>query len=227
MVTSARELNAHEAIAIANTLGGYVFGGYVRDYIAGDKFNDVDLYLPISYLKTPMVHFAEHAIMRDKFMQAAEKRGALLKFINCTQFYNSWLMKTTINFSLFTKIDAIDIDLVTSIDPFPYKKGMDVDVNYVYFDKKASCSKVIPNMGLDEKIVFEHIKHRQYDIVIDNGNSYRSTPKHRIEHIESKGYSRVSLANLNIKKSDVCEECNGSGMLDFGFYKRLCTCKLK
>lgn len=84
-------------------------------------------------------------------------------------------------------------------------------------------------MGLKLKNILNNIKNRQYDIVRDiNKGVIVQTPKHRIEHIESKGYTRVKhdsvISNIN---KQVCLECNGTGELDFFFYKRFCSCKLK
>ncbi len=38
-------------------------------------------------------------------------------------------------------------------------------------------------------------------------------------------YKRVS--ELKHKKHNSCSKCNGAGIIDTGFYKRSCSCKLK
>jgi hypothetical protein len=227
-----RMTNARTAITLANRLGGYVFGGYVRDYWAGDSFKDVDIYLP-----THIPRMRNHIEARTCWERAIAGYGCI-NLLNSKGIYNSWLTRSTYSFtgSMPSK-DEILIDIVTSDDPYPYKMGMDVDVNYVWMSGLSGI-EIIPGMGLDADTIFRHIKNHEYDITVDpglNGKCGKQTPQHRIDHIEARGYTRAVdskykdrfVASSTITKSSVCQECNGKGELDFFFYKRLCGCKLK
>lgn len=58
---------ASKAIKLAESLNGYVFGGYVRDTLSGDMFKDIDLYLPTDHNKDAIL---EHDRVKDLFLNS-------------------------------------------------------------------------------------------------------------------------------------------------------------
>ena len=116
---------------------------------------------------------------------------------------------------------TIEIDCVISFDDTntPFRKGYDADVNYLYIDEFKGVQAAD---WYDLNVLLKHIEDRKF-------TAEKTVLNNRIQKMLAKGYSRIDSDSSEraegFTRMSSCPECKGSGILDFGFYKRDCGCK--
>jgi hypothetical protein len=170
---------------------GYAYGGYVRDLVAGDDFNDIDFYL------------SKHGNYDSKFGYAANARatslliGLGLKVKTTTDakhvngYHPSWignstrLFKTELTISDPNSDASIDLELVWSDStdkskdtPYP---SLDADINALYLDKEGKPKAI---EGQNTEAIIAHIKERKF--VVPDKSVMQGE---RLNKLLKKGYS--------------------------------------
>jgi hypothetical protein len=203
---------AESVITIVETYGGFVFGGYLRDQIAGVVFDDVDVWIP----GNPCGPFSLNATVVNICSQLSNTKGTLIEH-RVSYMEDLSIDKYSIEYRDPISCDYINFNLSMVATNMLFRTNYDVDVNCLFRSRlfhEYVC--LVPNFTADN--IIKHIRNREYET---NNNVSQS----RIDKIEEKGYRRVGTSGIGT--SEVCSECGGTGELDFGFYKRECDCKLK
>lgn len=200
---SFRENLSNKIIMLAEASGGYVFGGYVRDKIAKKAFNDIDLYFG----------FAGDLIKLDLFVVNLYSQNIhVVSSQNPESYFVEYFRRKLNVIDYFSNLQ-ISVDCIMSHDNVlsPFKPGRDADINYLYM----KGNEIYAAEGFDKDQIISNIKNRKF--VADE-----SVKENRIIKLTNKGFSRIYEDNTTKN----CLVCNGTGELDFGFYKRLCGCRL-
>jgi len=167
---------------IRKTSKQYIFGGFVRDSIAGVPWHDID----ICSVST-----------RTRFMRLFEYiKNSLPKFVNVTyktslQYLNNFTVKKIIISVNHIKITSIDYVYFKNI---PLKRvKVDYDVNTLFTDGEQIGSMLVRRHGYKEKMPWEVIEEISTNIrnkhacpISREANGHQ--PIHRVLKMMNKGF---------------------------------------
>lgn len=192
----------------------YPYGGYVRDFLAGEKeFNDLDLFMPRfdkrwdkNVYQTP-----------DTMAQLLRNNGLVLRAIPSAKEPYSHNSKVHLTKQRYEVTDSngvnIEIDLVKTKDAWqasddhPYP-SLDADVNSLAFDKEGKPWAVT---GLPLADVLDNIANKVFNVPSD------STIKgERVNKLLAKGYRVSTPINLTTLEEgdEVIVTIRNQGKLD-------------
>lgn len=216
-----RDEFAKNIIRVGINCGGYVFGGFVRDSISGDKFKDIDIYLGTDFSRV------------NTFLRELNRAGLNAKQTPSKALYLTELTrhKFIVSHSGYGLLLPIEVDCVIANDgkDTPFRMGKDADVNFLCYTSMNGSTFGSPSCPayLDIQTVINHVLDRQYMA----GNEVHPG---RIAKLEAKGYTRVGTSEPSkfrqpfavkvVEKAAIaiCPECNGLGKIDKGFYVQSC-----
>lgn len=197
-----------EAIQTSNAM---LYGGFIRDGLALKDFNDIDIFFKGSFFTDPYVPL---------FVERLRDIGySMFKYSECPYYAGStlWLVK----YEAIKNGVKLNLDLTQRVKPttpselFPFEKGTDVDINNLYLDKN-DVIKLWEEYPSTLKNVLDNIRTGFYE-------AEDTVRQYRINKIESKGFSRKTVAaifeedfSLNeTKKLEVkCHQCNKDVYVD-------------
>ena len=205
-------IKSAEHMCVGNLIG-YAFGAYVRDYIAEEDFDYIDIFLQGN----------DHLAACSEFysLLGSNKITSLIgytKHINHCAITSNIVIDAASNSVMSYAVHSSTDSAINH--PFIY--GADVDINQLMLVGKAKQiylhNTLIPHYN--EIDIRKNIKDKKYTCTAD-------TPIDKIKQVESRGYSREGSIIVSVKASEPnCKKCNGTGIRDFGFYQRDCECKL-
>lgn len=181
----------------------YVFGGYLRDKLAGEEFTDVDLFFPtgdptypsLSSFKIPgklrSLGLAVHKVHGGKPVYAA----------NGTSVRRSTYEVTDPLTGASIQVDAVTNS--TADHPF---SDLDADVNSLYFDRTSKQIKPHWITPYTMENIQTHIKEKIFEVP-----DAARIAGHRLNKLLYKGYVPLNLKynreeilkNFNQKKDDI------------------------
>jgi hypothetical protein len=202
-----------DIIAELEQIGAYVFGGYVRDVYSDLQFKDIDIFLNNSLAVVDAIHMLE----ASEYKVADVSNGKSLHFYGLTD-----LEKYSYSVTNPRNGMQVNIDLVKSLSRVinsPFRRGKDADINFLELHQGvATVAPCLREFTTFDEVV-EHIRDGVF--VADSTVSPR-----RIQKMLDLGFKPLNGVQTSILAPS-CEKCNGTGVLDFEFYKRDCDCKLK
>lgn len=191
---SAREQLAERVISLF-TNNAYVFGGYLRDKIAGDEFSDVDMYFPSHNPKyTNISSYDVRRALRTAGM-IATMVGAPKRIYN--QATGVRLEKETYEIKDPKSGQKVLLDVVrnksamSQYDDHPFT-SLDADVNSLWFNKETGKVEVMSCMPYSMETVMEHIAKKIFEL--PEGNSIMAE---RLNKLFKKGYKPLQAAETN------------------------------
>lgn len=183
-------LRAELAEKVINSLQdhAYVFGGYLRDKLAGEEFTDVDLFFPESdahFTRLPSWRVAAH--LKNLGLNVTKVRGGRPKYAA-----GSGVRRDTYEVSDPKTGVSIEIDAVTSVDidaDHPYS-DLDADINSLYYDKVTH--KILPHWVTPYKLkdIEKHIKDRTFEVP-----DMAHVTGRRLHKLIGKGYTPLNTRN--------------------------------
>lgn len=172
----------------------YVFGGYLRDQLAGEEFVDVDLFFPAhdnQYSNLPIWRLA--SFLRSKGLNVMKIKSGKPAYASD----GSGIRRNTYDITdpitgVTIQIDAVTSDS-TSDHPF---SDLDADVNSLYYDKILHMVRphwVTPYSILDIK---KHITEKIFEMP-----DSAVVPGHRLNKLLNKGYVPVNMKSPDKQES--------------------------
>lgn len=170
---------AWQIIAATNKLNSFVFGGFVRDYLSGDDFNDIDIFFPGDAHTSQAIPIAVQQLLRQ---------GMVCKLIADNPYH--MLNMHRLSYTIFSSDGktSVNVDFVQRVRgnsmSVPFCKGTDVDVNQLYMIN--STIQLWSDYPSDWQTVSQHIQAREF--------SAESTVSfYRIQKMKDRGYRQVNM----------------------------------
>lgn len=166
----------------------YVFGGYVRDRIAGKSFNDLDIFL----FDSKETETGE-VVRRNFFKKLQETFGVNNVFLKKTGVINYKASSQDEESAVDTYRDKLsitcgtvklDVDLITNAENDPFF-DYDCDINAVLMRKDGTI-EAAPKGNLTE--IIQHIKDEVWV-------PWDEMPKYRIDDFYNRGYRVAQVDN--------------------------------
>ena len=163
----------------------YVFGGYVRDRLAGIDFSDMDIYVPHSTDVTVITRLLTNTLGNINY-HVKYDHSKTRSYVKGAKFN---VYKTVITARDLATGLAIDIDLVQSQDPnydHPYTK-LDFDINCLAQKANGEIFSPIPEYQNSVVDAMRKAANRRYTLVSNTSDA-------RIAKMNEKGFISVTPA---------------------------------
>lgn len=173
---------AWDIIREVNNQGGFVFGGFVRDFHSGDDFKDIDVFLPGNGIQATETAATVHELLHQ---------GLICKSVSSTPYFveDLWRRRYTIfssNGKTSVNVDFIQRAHYTSMS-MPFCSGTDADVNQLYMI--GSSTYLWSAYPSDLRTVLKHIQNREF--VAES-----TVSQERIQKMLDRGYTQVGSPTL-------------------------------
>ena len=195
--TDPRIYLAWEIISEANCQGGYVFGGFVRDYLAGDSFNDIDIFIPGD---------ANNSNVVQGILQQLLHKGMSVKSVANTPYYRDDLWRR--NYSVISPNGrtVVSVDFVQRSNgnsmSVPFTLGTDADVNHLYM--VGSTAKLWSGYPSTLAVVMQHITNREFEVA-------PTVSARRVQKMIMRGYKQIPFLSHVNKTSQTSMSYNTLG----------------
>jgi hypothetical protein len=151
MAMTDRKKIAMEAVRLLPNANSYAFGGFVRDHLANEEFNDLDLYLYGGYAKVD-------------YIKNLKSQGFQIAHLRKGGGYMTEKMEHNV-YSVSKDGITFNIDLVEDPDGYggtPVKDNVwDADVNQLYMRKDGSVSTGF-GCRSNLEVIKQKIKNKEY-----------------------------------------------------------------
>lgn len=173
------------ALAVRESLNvdDRIFGGYVRDFIAGEDYNDLDI-----FFKSQENFNLWAGRLRDKgYRLRLDREFTAPPYTSDVEHERYILSKDNVE----VKIDALRNSDPASKNTSPYtKEKADIDINQLTVDKYGKIGALF---DISASAAQNNIKKRQYRVL--------NADKTRTEKLTKKGYNQMSTSSVSTKSN--------------------------
>jgi len=168
---------AWDVISEVERQGGFVFGGFVRDYLAGDDFNNIDIFFPGDFSTSSTVMITVHELLRQGM---SCKAGSSFTCFFPDLWRRRYIIistdgKTSVNVDFYQRFGG-------NAASVPFCKGSDIDINNLYMKFGIYLWGQYPSNLND---VLDNINKRQFE-------AESTVSQTRIYKMVQRGYKRVN-----------------------------------
>lgn len=194
----------------------YPFGGYLRDFIAGDDFTDLDMFFP-ACVESNYIHLGQLALIR-----LCQTAGLKAIRISKKDVYNKdtgfRVHKDTLKIS-DADGNSINVDCVRSANFMPALDNpfmaLDADVNALWLNKKTGKVETAPGKGYDLNRVISHIACKVFEVPPEAAVS-----EERLNKLFKKGYKPVDAENTkpdSVRKEEKMDKAYAPSQTQLSF----------
>lgn len=171
----------------------YIFGGAVRDHVAGDVYNDLDIWF-------------SRPSCREQFIRAMVRAGCALvqKSLDWQEHSNAYGTPNLERYDLILDGETIQLDLVTKgvgSEHDPFNNTLDLDVNGLCIGRNGLVFK---SDSVDDSL--EALLQRCKDHTFMPVNELRDNRKSKMEKLQERGwralYSPIRWGDENLEVGD-------------------------
>lgn len=140
---------ANRIVDIANNNSGYIYGGYVRDCVAGIDFRDIDVCFPGLDLV-------------ESFVKNLNRYYSV-KF-ESSKFYNCYTICVH-----HRRIDRISISIDISLANRPYDESWRADFDINMLRLRNGVIEVVPHLAIEMSAILENCRQKQFTVLDAQG----------------------------------------------------------